>query len=300
MEEAFRCFDFPAWRLPKGMIKASDEEIGKSIESCERWEWSGGGLVLFGVIATVVIAAVHPRYDSFLEQWGSALADGLVAAGVAIEIKFGQMAGLRQNELRRRSDEKAAAANERAENASLETERLKAQFSWRMLSSETIGKLRSALKASGPQSVEILYPSGDPESQSLAMLLRSIFRWSGWSVGITSALWMGDITFGLVVPPYLSTASFSVLLAFKEARIEFDSIFMSDWDSATIDADAPVFSTEQWPHIGRAQLYVGPKNPVFEPIKPATVASDVAPEMRRRWRLRLTEVGRPPPRQPPV
>jgi hypothetical protein len=121
---------FPAWRLPKGMIKASDEELDKSIESCEGWEWFGGALVIFGVIATVTIAAVHPQYDSFLEQWGSAIADGLVAVGVAIEIKFGQMAGLRQDELRRRSDEKvaeanarAAEANERSARAELETAR---------------------------------------------------------------------------------------------------------------------------------------------------------------------------------
>jgi hypothetical protein len=52
-----------------------------------------------------------------LDQWGSSIANGFVAIGVAFEIKFGQMAGLRQNELRRRSDEKAVDANARAEEA---------------------------------------------------------------------------------------------------------------------------------------------------------------------------------------
>jgi hypothetical protein len=112
------------------MIKASDEELEKSIESCERWEWFGGGLVFFGVAAAVAIAAIHPKYDSFLEQWGSAIADGLVAVGVAIEIKFGQMAGLRQSELRRRSDDKVAEANERATKAQLELAKYRA---WRRL-----------------------------------------------------------------------------------------------------------------------------------------------------------------------
>jgi hypothetical protein len=124
---------FPAWRLPKGMINASDEELEESIESCERWEWFGGGLVVVGVIATVAIAVIHPQYDSFLEQWGSAIADSLVAVGVVIEIKLGQMAGLRQNELKRRSDiivgaanVRAAEANQKAEEAALELAKFRA------------------------------------------------------------------------------------------------------------------------------------------------------------------------------
>ena len=74
-------------------------------------------MVVGGVIATVIIAAAHPLYDSFWEQWGSAIADSFVAIGVVTEIKFGQMAGLRQNELRRRSDERVAEANARAAQA---------------------------------------------------------------------------------------------------------------------------------------------------------------------------------------
>jgi hypothetical protein len=108
---------FPAWRLPKGVINASDDELEKSIESCERWAWFGGGLVIVGVAAEVAIAAIHPPYDSFLEQWGSSLANSLVAIGVALEIIFSRMAGLRQNELKRRSDERVSAANVRAEEA---------------------------------------------------------------------------------------------------------------------------------------------------------------------------------------
>jgi len=74
-------------------------------------------LVVVGVIAELAIAAWHPPYDSFWEQWGSSVANGLIAIGVAFEIKFGQMAGLRQSELRRRSEEKVAEANLRAATA---------------------------------------------------------------------------------------------------------------------------------------------------------------------------------------
>jgi hypothetical protein len=124
---------FPAWRLPTGIIKASDGDLERSIGSCERWAWFGGAVVIGGVAAEIAIAAYHPLYDSWLEQWGSALANSLVAIGVALEIIFSQMAGLRQNELRRRSDEKAVEANARAakadqkaQEAALEISRLKA------------------------------------------------------------------------------------------------------------------------------------------------------------------------------
>jgi hypothetical protein len=72
------------------MIEASDSEIEKSIGSCERWEWFGGGLVVIGVIAEVAIAAIHPPYDSFWDQWGSSFASSLIAIGVALEIKLGR------------------------------------------------------------------------------------------------------------------------------------------------------------------------------------------------------------------
>jgi hypothetical protein len=99
---------FPAWRLPNGIINASDGDLERSIGSCERWAWVGGGFVIVGVAAEVGIAAYHPPYDSWIEQWGSAIANSLVAIGVALEIMFSRMAGLRQDELRRRSNEQAA------------------------------------------------------------------------------------------------------------------------------------------------------------------------------------------------
>jgi hypothetical protein len=106
------------------VTNASDSGIEKSVESCERWEWFGGGLVVVGLIAEVAIAALHPPYDSFWEQWGSTVANSLVALGVVFEIKFGQMAGLRQSELRRRSDDKVAAATDRAAQAEAELARI--------------------------------------------------------------------------------------------------------------------------------------------------------------------------------
>jgi hypothetical protein len=173
------------WRLPKGMIKASDEELEKSRESCESWAWFGGGLVFFGVAATVAIAAIHPKYDSWLEQWGSAVADGLVAVGVAIEIKFGQMAGLRQNELRRRSDDIAAEANaraaeahqkaseatERAETAALELQRFRAQRVFHPI---------SQLNKHAGTRFDTAMPIDELEPGVLAGLIELALHASGW------------------------------------------------------------------------------------------------------------------------
>ncbi len=189
------------------MINASDEELEKSIESCERWEWFGGGLVVAGVIGTVAIAIVHPQYDSFLEQWGSAIADGFVAVGVGIEIKFGQMAGLRQSELKRRSNEKvsasvmlAASANERASIASKRAEELRVdnlslqaslrprRFSfkgWTTGDPKQIAAIYEGLKAHSG-SVVLIQPVHDFEAQLFARDIASTLAESGWQARLVT------------------------------------------------------------------------------------------------------------------
>jgi hypothetical protein len=52
-------------------------------------------------------------------MWMRSIGNSPVAIGVAFEIKFGQMAGLHPNEVKRRSDEKVAEANARAAKADL-------------------------------------------------------------------------------------------------------------------------------------------------------------------------------------
>lgn len=165
------------------MIKASDGDLEKSIESCEHWEWYGGGLVFAGVAAAVAIATIHPLYDSFLEQWGSAIADSLVAVGVASEIRFGQMAGLRHGELKRRSDEKIAEANKVAAKAikdaaearerTAEVEKLTA---WRHVDSDFRSNITAAFSnKSFVLHLAIEYESGDSEAFSLAREFAQIF-----------------------------------------------------------------------------------------------------------------------------
>jgi hypothetical protein len=183
---------FPAWRLPNGTIKASDLELEKSIESCERWAWFGGGLVIVGVAAEVAIAAIHPPYDSFLEQWGSSLANSLVALGVAIEIIFSRLAGLRQNELKRRSDERVAAANARAEEANQKAQEAALQLARlttpRIISGEHVAGLVEAVSPfPGTPFVFLMQPEPEPlalMNQISDALLAAEWNWLGTSQAI--------------------------------------------------------------------------------------------------------------------
>jgi hypothetical protein len=175
---------FPAWRLPKGMITANDEALEESIESCETWEWYGGGLVVIGVFAAVAIAAWHPLYNSWLEQWGSAISDSLVAVGVVVEIRFGQMAGLRHNELRRRSDEKVSEANERAaeaikkaNEAALELERLRSP---RSLNRDQLYRAVDKLKQFAPMPFDASVNPGNPEFVSCLRCIEVMLMLADW------------------------------------------------------------------------------------------------------------------------
>jgi len=115
---------FPAWRLREGTINASDAQLELAEASCARWEWGCVILVLVAVIAEVVLAIVHPSYDSPWNRWGTAVADAAIALGIVGELAFGRLDARIQTELRRRSNnelkaavEAAAKAHERAGNA---------------------------------------------------------------------------------------------------------------------------------------------------------------------------------------
>lgn len=165
------------------MIKASDSEIEKSIESCERWEWFGSGLVVVGVIAEVAIAATHPPYDSFWEQWGSSVAGSLIAIGVALEIKLGQMAGLRQGELRRRSEEKVVEANMRAATA---LEGAKRAYQRAIENAEprqiNASEFKKYIDTAPPAKVEVLYVRDCADCLWLAFTITASLKAAKWEI----------------------------------------------------------------------------------------------------------------------
>jgi len=141
---------FPAWRLPNGTINASETQLESASSSCERWEWGCAGAVVVAVIAEFAIAAIHPPYDSFLEQWGSAVADTVIALGIVGEVLFSRTDARIQTELRKRSNAKladaikvAGNANERAAKADLARAKLEAQLQPRSLNQEQWNLIQS-------------------------------------------------------------------------------------------------------------------------------------------------------------
>jgi hypothetical protein len=220
---------FPAWRLPNGIINARHEDLERSIGSCERWAWFGGALVVAGVAAEVAIAAYHPLYDSWIEQWGSALANSLVAIGVMFEIMFARLAGLRQSELIRRSSAEAAAANERAGAAEQEAAaareraaKIEELTAWRHLSEEQFQQFVNALKDVAPSlDVYIEWQNGDPEAYSFAEELFHVFTSAGVPNRITGNqnMWMSGAAFGVQITSAPSIVIATIALAFREAEM---------------------------------------------------------------------------------
>ena len=130
------------------------------------------------MIAEVIIAACHPPYDSFWEQWGSSLANGLIAIGVATEIKLGQMAGLRQSELRRRSDEKVATALERAAKA--ETDLIEFRTPRRAKLRPHTDRIAQQLKAFPHTKFDMGFGGGDGEQADLCWDIEEMLANAGW------------------------------------------------------------------------------------------------------------------------
>jgi hypothetical protein len=175
---------FPAWRLPCGIISAADSQLEKASESCERWEWGGAGLVVVAVIAEFVIAGVHPPYDSFWEQWGSAIADAVIAFGIIGEVLFSARDGKIQTELRKRSNDKLGAAekaageaNARAEEAVLALAKFRAR---RTISAEQGARLVEVMKKFGALSFAVSTSTFDDELVGLLVGIVDCLRDAGW------------------------------------------------------------------------------------------------------------------------
>jgi hypothetical protein len=91
----------------------------------------------------VILAGIHPSYDSFWERWGSVVSNSLVALGVSGEIQFSRMAFRRDKELKRRSDEKVAETTKLAEEAQLERVKLEERLAPRRMTKEQYDKLQA-------------------------------------------------------------------------------------------------------------------------------------------------------------
>jgi len=231
-------------------MSKTDDQLRSEIGASEtRGEW-GAWAVIVGLVLEVALATANSSGygDKNVENWGAVLADSLVALGVYAEVHFGRRASHGLAELRLRSDEKVATANERAEEAAeraakateraaaseerakelqkeaeairLAHERLKAELAWRTISQNSGNTLISILAAyNGAATIE--YMTGDPEALSLAFTFADIFSKAGWNVGLVSTSIPNALIFGVFIPEDNAPQRDIVRMAFVTSGLGF-------------------------------------------------------------------------------
>ena len=134
-------------RLTNGVKNAADAELAKSVELCERAALWGAVIVIAGLVAEGVFAAIQTltpiAWDTPEGTWGAVIADSLVALGVATEVFFSRLGMSRQRELQRRSDAKLGEATERAAQADLKRAELEAQLAPRVITKKQFDVLQT-------------------------------------------------------------------------------------------------------------------------------------------------------------
>jgi hypothetical protein len=163
----------------------TDDQLRSDIAANEsRAEW-GAWLVVGGLALEIVLATAKSLgYERpIIENWGGVLADCLIALGVYSEIHFGRRASNTNTELRRRSDERVAAANARAADAELRTELLHSAMAYnempRSLDENTFVEV---IKNVSVGSIEILYDHSVPDALLLGMMYAAALQKATWNV----------------------------------------------------------------------------------------------------------------------
>ncbi len=232
-----------------------DAQLKLSVSRNETWAEWGGAAVVLGLVIEVVLTASYRHGQTIISGWGPVFADALITLGVAAEILFARKARLRAETLQHRSEGKIAEANDRAATAELRTEQLRAQFSWRRLSPSTVKTISETLADFPKMSITITFVGNDPESNTFAHEIGSVFNNSGWNVGFTSASFSGEVTFGMIIaqPSSLddSDASGVARIAASKAEIEYSGGFCPQWFMGAGSGDDVASPC--------AQMYVGPK-----------------------------------------
>lgn len=144
----------------------------------------------------------------------------------------------------------AAVATEQAEEAKLETERLKAKFAWRTVSQESRAALVAAL-STAPAAVNLRHAANDPEAQYYAFQIERAFGEAGWQVASSSWGSPGLLIFGLNLTG-TGVQIDTIRAAFRRAGVAFTEG----------DLPRPPVQTSSGARIDGAPIvFVGSKNP---------------------------------------
>jgi hypothetical protein len=246
----------------------------------DRLESSIDRLGLWMIAFTAIVAGglFIELEDPFLKAWNTcdwlplmgSIGSVLVAVGVAGELFVEYRAHRRENALRavnavlenqsqeklKLADVRIADAERRTAEASLETEKLKAQFAWRHLPIDKMSKLIFDLR-SRTGSIWIEYMNGDPESLNFARQFIVLFRIGGWSVGLRGCTGL-DLLFGVIIPGpeegIASDLTTFISEAFARNGYGFNVAAIPRWASAVNSMPPPPEPS--------ARMFIGPKQPL--------------------------------------
>lgn len=127
----------------------------EKLDALELWSGRATLIILAGIVIDVGIIWIWPHESRWETIW-ALTANVLIGAGLVIEYIVILRAIVASGDVQRDSDEKVAAAVERAAAAERETEWLKKEFAWRQLSPEAMAKLSDAIeRAPSPLALRI-------------------------------------------------------------------------------------------------------------------------------------------------
>lgn len=203
-------------------MNAANGQLEDASSSCEWWEWGCAGLVVAAVVAEFIIAGIHPLYDSFLEQWGLAIADAAIALGILGEVLFSRKDANIQSELRRRSNERAATLEKEAAEARERTALLEKITAFREISPNQRQQISDAIRDKVSPKIHILieWERGDTEAYLYAWQISNIFRDAGVDkIQGTPNTWLNWQGFGVWMNADKSFDLPAVAGAFAEAGV---------------------------------------------------------------------------------
>lgn len=260
-------------------MSATENQLENASSSCERWEWACASFVAAAVAAEFLIAWVHPPYNSFIERWGSVLADLIITAGIVGEVIFSRKDSRIQTALRKRSNDKLGAAEKAAEEAreraaKLEIEAADARgrvadieriTAWRHITEKQRENVAASIR-NVLSEVDLLveYERGDAEAWSYGREIIAIFE----AAGVTKIREIPN--------SYLNGPIFGAHMA---AAPGINAAFISDAFNKE-HLSIPVFQKDLSTHLSRNEvapnlyIFVAPKPPPLLWVAPDADPND--------------------------
>ena len=185
------------------------------------WADRIGYLIIFGLAIQIISVLVIER--SMLEAALTIAANVLIVAGVWGELWFARRAKEVGDSIVEIARSEMAKASERAAQAQLEQETLKAMLAWRSIPPQASAELERLLSRH-PAKINMQWVATDVEAQYLTIQLANIFSNAKWQTRTLAISLNGGIAFGVRIPNSPSSADTAIIRdAFRSAQIDFST-----------------------------------------------------------------------------